>query len=227
MKKAQKKQKEWYDRNSWNIQLSPGDKVLMLLPSRAEKLLAKWYGPYELIRKLDKVNYDSGGMKEKNIFHVNLLKRWYLEEKTMFCEEIEEEENDILELEWMKQQRIDDATYRDQLKEEQKLQLQTLIQKQLSLIKSNPRHTTLTKHKIITQENEKPIRQRPYLLPQTTKMEVISELNDLLETGVVEESYSKLASPMVIVRKKDGTNRICSNYRKLNVVTKFDAYPMP
>ena len=45
-----------------------------------------------------------------------------------------------------------------------------------------------------------------------------------MKNGVVEESTSNWASP---IEKKDGSNRICVDYRKLTTLTKFDAYPMP
>jgi hypothetical protein len=45
--------------------------------------------------------------------------------------------------------------------------------------------------------------------------------------GVARESKSPYASPVVIVRKKDGTNRVCVDYRKLNRVTEFDPTPIP
>lgn len=44
---------------------------------------------------------------------------------------------------------------------------------------------------------------------------------------VVQPSTSPCASPVVLVRKKDGSNRFCVDYRKVNSVTRKDAYPLP
>ncbi len=63
--------------------------------------------------------------------------------------------------------------------------------------------------------------------PEHKKKVVQSELEAMLEMGVIEESHSDWASPIVLVPKTDGSVRFCVDYRKVNAVSKFDAYPMP
>ena len=53
------------------------------------------------------------------------------------------------------------------------------------------------------------------------------EVNTMMEKGVIKESTSSWSMPLVLVRKEDGTVRCCGDARKLNAVTKPDAYPLP
>ena len=53
------------------------------------------------------------------------------------------------------------------------------------------------------------------------------EITKMEREGIVRKSVSPWASPVVIVEKKDGSQRLCVDYRKFNAVTKPDAYPLP
>ena len=72
-----------------------------------------------------------------------------------------------------------------------------------------------------------PIRQHARRTPIYQKAEVQRQLDEMLEQGVVQPSHSPWASPVVLVKKKDGSLRFCIDYRRLNQVTKKDAYPLP
>ena len=49
LRKSQMKQKVWYDRSTRHKKLEPGTDVLVLLPTSASKLLARWQGPYKIM----------------------------------------------------------------------------------------------------------------------------------------------------------------------------------
>ncbi|KAM0724690.1 Retrovirus-related Pol polyprotein from transposon 17.6 [Formica fusca] len=57
--------------------------------------------------------------------------------------------------------------------------------------------------------------------------EVDKVIEEMKSQGVIEESQSPWVSPVVLVRKKDGTIRFCVDFRKLNMVTIKDSYPLP
>ena len=53
------------------------------------------------------------------------------------------------------------------------------------------------------------------------------EIQRMLNKGVIEPGQSPWASPIVLVKKKDGSLRFCVDYCHLNSVTEFDDYPLP
>ena len=76
-------------------------------------------------------------------------------------------------------------------------------------------------------DDDTPIYQRPRRLPQPIAEEIESQCKELELLDIIEPSNSPWSSPVVPVRKKDGTTRMCIDYRKLNNVTKSERFPMP
>ena len=87
-------------------------------------------------------------------------------------------------------------------------------------------HTSVALHNIDTGESP-PIRQYPRRLPYHHRAEVEKQVNDMLSQGFIQPSISPWSSPIVLVKKRDGSYRFCIDYRKLNSITKVDAHPLP
>ena len=84
----------------------------------------------------------------------------------------------------------------------------------------------LVEHDIDTGD-ARPIKQsprRPRLAAREAEGDILEEM---LATGVIEPSTSSWALPVCLVKKKDGTFRFCIDYRRVNAVSKKDAYPIP
>ena len=72
-----------------------------------------------------------------------------------------------------------------------------------------------------------PIKQHPYRMSPVKKECLKEEIQYLLENDFIEPSNSDLSSPYILVPKPDGTNRLCTDNRKVNGVTKTDSSPIP
>lgn len=86
--------------------------------------------------------------------------------------------------------------------------------------------TTLLKHHIDTGDAP-PIRSAPYRKSFTERQVVQDLVSNLKKAGVVRDSCSPWAAPVVLVKKKGGGHRLCCDWRKLNAITKKDAMPLP
>lgn len=81
--------------------------------------------------------------------------------------------------------------------------------------------------KINLEDYSKPIHKAYRSIPKQLYQEVTEYLNDLISNKWVRKSYSSYSSPMVCVRKKDGSLRLCIDYRELNNLTIPDRMPLP
>ena len=72
-----------------------------------------------------------------------------------------------------------------------------------------------------------PISRAPYRMAPTELKELKTQLHELLDKGFIRPSVSPWGAPVLFVKKKDGTLRMCIDYRKINKVTVKNKYPFP
>ncbi|CAH8642613.1 unnamed protein product [Dicrocoelium dendriticum] len=91
---------------------------------------------------------------------------------------------------------------------------------------SLPGRTNTICHQIDTGTAE-PITQRPRRVPTQYREELRKMIEDMLDAKIIIPSKSPWSSPIVLVKKKNGSLRLCIDYRKLNDVTRKDSFPLP
>ena len=112
------------------------------------------------------------------------------------------------------------------LQQSKRVELAESICRFPGLFGDTPSQTHLVEHDIEVGE-AKPIRQRFYRVSEDKRRYLDAEIKYMLENGIAEPSFSSWASPCLLVPKSDNTPRFCSDFRKVNSVTKPDAFPLP
>ncbi len=162
---AQDKQSRLYNRGTRLRKFALGDKVLVLLPTSSSKLLAKWQGPFEVTWRVGVLNYevvrtDRSGARQ--IYHLNLLKKWSEVEPVMLATAVSGEDDLGPEV----------------ITKIQSLTLATdvaRLQKEFADVFSpRPGRTNLIQHHIETEPGVV-VRSRSYRLPEHKKKVVQSE----------------------------------------------------
>jgi hypothetical protein len=82
-------------------------------------------------------------------------------------------------------------------------------------------------HRINLKPGSGPVAVRPYRYPAAHKDELERQCASMMEQGIVRRSDSAFSSPVLLVKKPDGSWRFCVDYRELNAITVKDAYPIP
>ena len=244
LSRSQARQKRLYDYKTKERTFQRGDQVLLLLPTSENKLIMHWKGPFEILERVEGHDYRVQLPNRQQIFHANLLKRYLPavseEPENTASSAIQTTAAAILEPE---QEMIDQGaelstlnplqkeTYRDvqissTLTDQQRTDVQTLLQTYQDIFTDVPKITHLGTHEINLTTDE-PIKGKAYPLPHAMRKSLDQEIDSMLRMGIIEESAAAYASPVVMVRKPDGSTRVCVDYRKLNSITIFDPEPMP
>lgn len=90
-----------------------------------------------------------------------------------------------------------------------------------------PAPKRLIQHLIDLVPGTAPVARRPYRMSAAEKRELEKQLEVLLRSGRIEQSTSPFAAPVLFVNKKDGTKRLCCDFRGLNDVTVKSKFPLP
>ena len=121
------------------------------------------------------------------------------------------------------------ASLEDVVDEVASIQLQGLLQQYEKLFEEPiglpPKRSH--DHHIRLQEESQVVKIRPYRYPAVQKDVIERLIAEMKSTRVIRDSTGPFASPVVLVKKKDGTWRLCIDYRQLNNMTIKDKFPIP
>lgn len=238
--KAGEKYQQYYDKRAKDRELAEGQRVLVLLPTSSNKLLMQWKGPFEVVRKVNRWNFvvNVNGVERK--YHINMLKQYFtMEDQSngivdggLSCAvvAVEEESSDEACIpvipSYRKKEARSDVKINSNLSLRQKRDIDGLTKRYDGVFSDVPGQTDVLQHNIKLKDF-KPVKSKPYPIPFALQSDIEEEIKHMLSLGVIEHSESPYATPLLVVKKKDQSNRVCLDFRKINSLTTFDAEPMP
>ena len=203
------------------VDLSRGTTYLRVMNSSNSDILLKPKTRIGLVRQIESVN--SGVKTIQMSVSCNEIRVDSIKEVTLSEQHVEPNQLEQLVL----PEGIDLSSFPET--EEELTQLKRLIVKYSSVFFKPGDKLGFTKtvqHKI-RMEDDSPIKQPYRRVPPHQWAELKEHLQELLQRGVIKESNSEFASPIVLVRKSSGALRMCVDYRRVNARVKQDAYPLP
>ena len=119
----------------------------------------------------------------------------------------------------------EDMKYGDGLVKEQMVEVVGLVREFARVFMDVPGTTTLVSH-YIRLMTDVPVSSKPYVVSYRLCKSLQTDINKMREMKVIRRLESPYASPVVVVRKRDGTSRICVDYRRLNRIPIPDPEPI-
>ena len=241
LKSAQNCMKSKFDKHTVRRNFQVGDKVLAFLPVPGTPLQARYFGPYVVKRKVSDLNYviaTPDRRKHEQLCHVNMLKPYHERTKVEQCCSVASSDNETAEeldnlFELSASTKLSNSDILRQfdaklthLQPSQQEDIRELIREYGHLFPDVPSRTTLIEHDVNVGDAQ-PVKQHPYRLNPSKQAYLNNEIQYLLDNDLIEPSQSNWSSPCILVPKPDGSYRMCTDYRKVNNLTKTDTFPIP
>ena len=238
-----------HDKKSKPRELSPGDDVLVFLPTSKNKLLLKWQGPYKVLKRVGLSDYVVLMKNREKLFHINMLRQYFHRNdddspsSEIAHPDVElsgvgvilgdscgpDEDIDKVTVQMVAvspSETFQDVVINPNLGEKERLSVLEICKTHAEVLTDLPGDTNLVEHSI-TMTVDSVVHVKPYPLPFQSESVIQEEVNRMLSMGVIEPSVSPFCSPIVLIKKKDGNTRFCIDFRALNRLTQFDAEPIP
>ena len=228
---AQQKYKKHFDKSARLRTMDIGERVLVMLPTDHNKLLLRWKGPYPIMEKVGVADYRIKIGEQLRLFHINMLRK-YIDRESVLCavaailDPVECPELEIKETPELWEETYLNVKIADELMESAARELRGLLKEYEEIFSDVPGLTQLEEH-FITLNTNTTIRRKSYPVPFAKVSEIETEVKKMTTMGIIEPSKSPFCSPLLLIKKSDGSLRPVVGFRLLNRATIFDAEPMP
>ncbi|GFV83733.1 hypothetical protein TNCV_2555211 [Trichonephila clavipes] len=231
---AAQKQKaygDYFNKRSSVKNFSIGEQVVLLIPDSSNKIYARWTGPGEIIQHHPphsyKVKLPDGTVRH---VHVNKIRKYH--PRTLAVGVIFEGDHEFGEihptpnLSRSTSERVLHEINLNHLKESEREQVLAIVLKHQTLFTSDVKIAKVGTHRIRLKPNIERKKPFVYRIPESLKIKVDEQIEELVRLDLIEESDAEIAYPIVCVNKKDGTLRLCVDFRALNLESVSDDFPM-
>lgn len=251
---AQARMKVRYGQKSVSRKFQSGDSVMVLLTVPGSALQTKFVGPYIVDRQLSETNYvirTPDRRRKTRVCHVNMLKAYVARNESKSSKSAPvvspaDIVHPVMSLAYCPEQdglEVNDAQmsciglknsdvlnnlefHLAHLSKEQSRDVVKLLGEHPTLFSDVPQQTTVLTHDIDV-GTAVPIKQHPYRVNPKKREVMRMEVEYLLHHGLAEPSKSPWSSPCLLAPKADSSLRFCTDYHKVNAITKPDSFPLP